>query len=74
MHRIEVNVQTGEQTIIDLTPEEIAEALAQKAAWDAEQAAKQPEPNLLEIIAQLQAKVAALEAQTADNPQQGETS
>ena len=62
MHRIEVNVETGTQTIIDLTPEEIAEALAQKAAWDAEQAAKQAEPNLLEIIAQLQAKVAALEA------------
>ena len=25
MHRIEVNVQTGEQQIIELTPEEIAE-------------------------------------------------
>jgi hypothetical protein len=61
MQRIEVNVQTGEQSIIDLTPEEIAEAQAQKAAWDAEQAAKQPEPDLLQIIAELQAKVAALE-------------
>ena len=61
MQRIEVNVETGKQTIIDLTPEEIAAALAQKAAWDAEQTAKQPEPNLFQIIADLQAKVAALE-------------
>lgn len=61
MHKIEVNVQTGEVTQVDLTAEEIAEAQAQKAAWDAEQAAKQPEPNLLQIIADLQAKVAALE-------------
>lgn len=62
MHKIEVNVQTGEVTQVDLTAEEIAQAQAQKAAWDAEQAAKQPEPTLLEIIAVLQAKVAALEA------------
>lgn len=61
MHKIEVNVQTGEVTQVDLTAEEIAEAQAQKAAWDAEQEAKQPEPNLLQIIADLQAKVAALE-------------
>jgi len=38
MQRIEVNVMTGEQTVVDLTPEEIAAAQAQKAAWDAEQA------------------------------------
>jgi hypothetical protein len=34
MHRIEVNVQTGEQQIIELTPEEIAEI----------QSRPQPEP------------------------------
>ena len=38
MHRTVVDVQTGEQTIVDLTAEEIAEAQAMKAAWDAEQA------------------------------------
>jgi len=38
MQRIEVNVMTGEQTVIDLTPEEIEQALAQQAAWEAEQA------------------------------------
>ena len=62
MHRIEVNLETGEVTQVEYTAEEIAEAQAQKTAWDAEQAAKQTEPTLLEIIAALQAKVAALEA------------
>jgi hypothetical protein len=38
MHRTVVNVQTGETTQVDLTAEEIAEAQAMKAAWDAEQA------------------------------------
>jgi len=38
MQRIEVNCETGETQVIDLTPEEIAAAQAQKAAWDAEQA------------------------------------
>ena len=62
MHKIEVNVQTGEVTEVALTEEEIVEAQAQKATWDAEQATKQTEPTLLEIITALQAKVAALEA------------
>jgi len=71
-HKIEVNVETGEITQIEYTAEE-------QAAHDAAVAAQQavvivtPEPTLLEIIAQLQAKVAALEAQNADNPQQGAT-
>lgn len=62
MHKIEVNLETGEIAKIDLTAEEVVEAQAQKAAWDAEQAAKQAEPTLLEIITALQAKVAALES------------
>lgn len=62
-HRIVVNVETGEVTQVEYTAEEVAEAQVQKAAWDAEQAAAPaPEPTLLEIIATLQAKVAALEA------------
>lgn len=32
MNRIEVNVQTGEHKVIDLTPEEEADALARTAA------------------------------------------
>jgi hypothetical protein len=60
-HRIEVNVQTGETKTIEYTAEE-------QAAYDAAVAAEQAkvitasEPTLLEIIASLQAKVAALEA------------
>jgi hypothetical protein len=38
MHRTVVNVQTGETTQVNLTVEEITEAQAMKAAWDAEQA------------------------------------
>ena len=59
-HRIVVNVQTGEITQVDYTPEE-------QAIHDAAVAAQQavitptPEPTLLEIIATLQAKVTALE-------------
>jgi len=38
LQRIEVNVQTGEQQIIDLTPDEIAAAQAQYQAWQKQQA------------------------------------
>jgi len=40
MQRIEINVQTGEQQIIDLTPEEVANAQAQYAAWQQAEAEK----------------------------------
>jgi hypothetical protein len=60
-HRIVVNVETGVTSIVEYTPEE-------QAMHDAAVAAQQaivtvaPEPTLIEIIAALQAKVAALEA------------
>jgi hypothetical protein len=60
MHRIEVNVQTGVQTFVDLSAAEIAAAQAQKAAWDAEQAAIVKTPTMEEIVAQLQAEIALL--------------
>jgi len=60
--KIEVNVQTGEQIIVELSAEELTQAQATKAAWDAEQAAKQPQPTQDEIIAALIARIAALEA------------
>jgi hypothetical protein len=60
--KIEVNVQTGEQIIVELSAEELAEAQATKAAWDAEQAAKQTQPTQDEIIAALIARITALEA------------
>jgi hypothetical protein len=60
MRRIEVNVQTGVQTFVDLSAAEISAAQAQKAAWDAEQAAIVKTPTMEEIVAQLQAEIALL--------------
>jgi len=60
--RIEVNVQTGEQKTVELSAEELAQAQATKAAWDAEQAAKQAQPTQDEIIAALISRIAALES------------
>jgi hypothetical protein len=59
MQRIEVNVLTGKQIFIDLTPEEIDQALAQQAAWEAEQA---------QIQAQAVNPVDKLKAFLAANP------
>ena len=59
-HRIEVNVETGEVTQVEYTAEEQAAHDAAVAAQQAEPALA-PTPTLLEIIADLQAKVAALE-------------
>jgi hypothetical protein len=61
MQRIEVNMQTGEQKILDLTEEEVAQALAMKAAWDAQQEASRVQPTQDEIIASLMARISALE-------------
>ena len=61
MHRIEVNVQTGEATQVELSAEEVTRALAQKAAWDAEQAKIVKPVPLEDIIKQLQDKITALE-------------
>jgi len=60
--RIEVNTQTGKQTVIELTTKELEDAATMKAVWDAEQAAKQAQPTQDEIIATLMARIAALES------------
>jgi len=65
MNRIEINVQTGLQTTVDLTAQEVADAQATKAAWDAEQAAIVAKPSLEEMVAILQAEVAALKGAAA---------
>ena len=57
MQRIEVNCETGVQTIIDLTPEEIATAQEQTAQWEAEQTPVTPTPTIEELLA----RIAALE-------------
>jgi len=62
-HRIVVNVETGVTSIVEYTPEEQAIHDAAVAAQQAEASATPaPPPTLLEIIAELQAKVTALEA------------
>lgn len=65
MHRTVVNVQTGEQTIVDLTAEEIAQAQAMKAAWDAEQAEIQSQPTAQDLITQQQTLITSLTARIA---------
>jgi hypothetical protein len=62
-HRTVVNVETGEVTQVEYTAEEQAIHDATVARQQAEAAAAPaPEPTLLEIIAELQAKVSALES------------
>ena len=55
MNRIEIDVITGEQKVIELTAEEIAQAQAQYAEWLAAQPTKE------EKIAKLQAQIDALQ-------------
>lgn len=45
MHRIVVNVQTGEVTQVELTAEEVAAAEAQYQAWLAEQPVPEEQPE-----------------------------
>jgi hypothetical protein len=56
MHRIEVNVQTGEQQIIELTPEEIAEIESRP------QPEPTPEPTAAEKLAAVGLTVEDLKA------------
>jgi len=54
MNRIEINVVTGEQKVIELTAEEIAQAQAQYTEWIANQPTKE------EQIAKLQEQIDAI--------------
>ena len=56
MNRIEINVLTGERTVVELTAEEVAQAQANYAEWLAAQPTKE------EQIAELQAQIDALKA------------
>jgi len=58
MDRIEIDVITGEQKVIELTAEEVAQAQAQYAEWLAAQPTKE------EQIAKLQEQIAALQGAT----------
>jgi len=54
MNRIEINVITGEQKVIELTAEEVAQAQTQYAEWLASQPTKE------EQIAKLQEQIDAI--------------
>jgi len=54
MHRIQMDVITGERKVIELTVEEVAQAQASYAEWLAAQPTKE------EQIAKLQAQIDAL--------------
>ena len=56
MNRIEINVITGDRQVIELTPEEVAQAQANYAEWLASQPTKEQQ------IALLQAQIDALKA------------
>ena len=49
-HRIEMNVQTGERKVIELTPEEVADAQARTLAESLWIAPKSREDRLLEKL------------------------
>ena len=55
MNRIEVNTQTSQTTVIELTAEEQAQAAIQYAAWEIEEAAR------LVLVAAEEAKQAKFE-------------
>jgi cell division protein FtsB len=57
MNRIEIDVITGERTVIELTAEEVAQAQAQYQEWLAAQPTKE------EQIAKLQEQIDAIKVQ-----------
>ena len=60
MQRIEVNVLTGEQTIIELTTEEIAEAQAQNEIVEANRQQINSTPSLEQTVQDQQALIQSL--------------
>jgi hypothetical protein len=64
MNRIEIDVITGERQVVELTAEEISQAQAQYAQWEADEAKRKAElPTVLaEQIANLQSQLDALKA------------
>lgn len=63
MQRIEMNVQTGERKVIELTPEEVADALARTSA---EAAQPKPPSEGMRIFNAIKADAAALGALKAE--------
>jgi len=59
MNRIEINVLTGEREVLELNAEEVAQAQAQYAQWEADEAKRKAElpAQIAKQIADLQAEL-----------------
>ena len=64
MNRIEINVTTGEQKVIELTAEEIAQAQAIYSQWEADEVKRKAELEITleQQISKLQEQIDALKA------------
>jgi hypothetical protein len=64
MNRIQIDVITGEREVVELNAEEVAQAQAQYAQWEADEAKRKAElPTVIaKQIADLQAQLDALKA------------
>jgi hypothetical protein len=64
MDRIEIDVITGERQIVELTADEVAQAQAMYAQWEADEAKRKTELEITleEQIAKLQEQIDALKA------------
>jgi hypothetical protein len=62
MNRIEIDVITGERKVIELTAEEVAQAQAMYAQWEADEAKRKAELEITleQQIAKLQEQIDAL--------------
>lgn len=61
MHRIEVNVETGEQKVIELTPEEIAELEANAATIEQSAPVIPTKEELMAKLIEIQSQLESLE-------------
>jgi hypothetical protein len=63
MNRIEINVISGERKVVELTAEEVAQAQANYAQWEADEAKRiAAQPTKEQQIAKLQEQIDALRA------------
>lgn len=64
MNRIQIDVITGEREVLELNAEEVAQAQAMYAQWEADEAKRKAElpAQIAKQIADLQAELDALKA------------
>lgn len=65
MNRIEMNITTGESQIVELTAEEVAQAQAMYAQWEADEAKRKAEEamRIAELPDAIAKQIADLQAQ-----------